>query len=88
MLLSHLRLPQPGGSGPCIYVPQEQGGPVIPPGTSKPKSRYDRRSVSVSWCRAPSGSQDQMFVTVMSLWDSLSDERSGLTFANHGVCSI
>jgi hypothetical protein len=19
--------------GPCIYIPQEQGGPVIPPGT-------------------------------------------------------
>jgi hypothetical protein len=28
-----LRLPQPGGPGPCIYIPQEQGGPVIPPGT-------------------------------------------------------
>jgi hypothetical protein len=30
---SHLRLPQPGGPGPHIYIPQEQGGPVIPPGT-------------------------------------------------------
>jgi hypothetical protein len=30
-----LRLPQPGGPDPCIYIPQEQGsgGPVIPPGT-------------------------------------------------------
>jgi hypothetical protein len=26
-------LPQPGGPGPRIYIPQEQGGPVIPPGT-------------------------------------------------------
>jgi hypothetical protein len=25
-LLSHLRLPQPGGSGYCIYIPQEQVG--------------------------------------------------------------
>jgi hypothetical protein len=33
ILLSHLRLPQPGGPGSCIYIPQEQGGPVIPPGT-------------------------------------------------------
>jgi hypothetical protein len=33
ILLSHLRLPQPGGPGPRIYIPQEQGGPVIPPGT-------------------------------------------------------
>jgi hypothetical protein len=30
ILLSHLTLPQPGGPGPCIYMPQEQGGPVIP----------------------------------------------------------
>jgi hypothetical protein len=29
ILLSRLRLPQPGGPGPCIYIPQEQGGPVI-----------------------------------------------------------
>jgi hypothetical protein len=33
ILLSHLRLPQPGGPGSSIYIPQEQGGPVIPPGT-------------------------------------------------------
>jgi hypothetical protein len=31
ILLSHLRLPQPGRSGPRIYIPQEQGGPGIPP---------------------------------------------------------
>jgi hypothetical protein len=30
ILLSHLRLSQPGGPGPRIYIPQEQGGPVIP----------------------------------------------------------
>jgi hypothetical protein len=35
-LLSHLRLPQPGGPGSRIYVPQEQGGPVIPAGTGFP----------------------------------------------------
>jgi hypothetical protein len=32
-LLSHLRLPQPGGPGSRIYIPREQGGPVIPSGT-------------------------------------------------------
>jgi hypothetical protein len=32
ILLSHPRVPQPGGPGPRIYIPQEQGGPVIPPG--------------------------------------------------------
>jgi hypothetical protein len=31
--LSDLRLPQPGGSGPHIYIPQKEGGSVIPPGT-------------------------------------------------------
>jgi hypothetical protein len=29
ILLSHLRLPQPGGPDPHIYIPQEQGGPVM-----------------------------------------------------------
>jgi hypothetical protein len=38
-LLSHPRLPQPGGPGPCSYIPQEQGGPVIPPGTGFPLCR-------------------------------------------------
>jgi hypothetical protein len=32
-LLSHLRLPQPGGPSSGIYIPQEQGGPDIPPDT-------------------------------------------------------
>jgi hypothetical protein len=38
ILLSHLRLLQPGGPGPgpWIYKPQEQGGPVIPLGTGFP----------------------------------------------------
>jgi hypothetical protein len=31
--LSNSRFPQPGRVGPCIYIPQEQGGLVIPPGT-------------------------------------------------------
>jgi hypothetical protein len=31
-----LRLPQPGGPGHRIYIPQEQDGPDIPPGTGFP----------------------------------------------------
>jgi hypothetical protein len=31
LLSLFLRLPQPGGPGSCIYFPQEQGSPVIPP---------------------------------------------------------
>jgi hypothetical protein len=34
--VSDSRLPQPGGPGPHIYIPQERGGPVIPPGTGFP----------------------------------------------------
>jgi hypothetical protein len=34
--VSDLRLPQPGGPGPHIYFPQEQGSPVIHPGTGSP----------------------------------------------------
>jgi hypothetical protein len=37
-----LRLPQPGGPGPCIYFPQEQGGPVMRPGTGFPFRRLLR----------------------------------------------
>jgi hypothetical protein len=41
-LLSHLRLAQPGGPGSHIYIPQEQGGPVKPPGTGFPLRRVLR----------------------------------------------
>jgi hypothetical protein len=34
--LSDKRLHQLGGPGPRIYIPQEQGGPVIPPVTVSP----------------------------------------------------
>jgi hypothetical protein len=34
--VSDSKLPQPGGPGPCIYIPHEQGGPVILPGTGFP----------------------------------------------------
>jgi hypothetical protein len=37
ILMSQIRdFPQPGGPGPRIYIPQEQGDPVIPPGTGFP----------------------------------------------------
>jgi hypothetical protein len=40
--LSDSRLPQPGGPGPRIYIPQEEGGPVIPPGIGFPFRRLLR----------------------------------------------
>jgi hypothetical protein len=39
ILLSHFRLSQPGRSGPRIYIPQEQGDPLIPPSTGFPFRR-------------------------------------------------
>jgi hypothetical protein len=42
LLSQFLRLFQPGGPGPRIYIPQEQGGPVIPPPTVFPFHRLLR----------------------------------------------
>jgi hypothetical protein len=47
-LLSHLRLPQSGGPGSRIYILQEQGGPVIPPGIGFPL-RCLLRLAGVRW---------------------------------------
>jgi hypothetical protein len=40
--MSDSGLPQPGGPGPRIYIHQEQGGPVITPGTGFPFRRLLR----------------------------------------------
>jgi hypothetical protein len=42
ILLSHMRLLQLEGQGPSIYIPLEQGVPVIPPGTGFPFCRLLR----------------------------------------------
>jgi hypothetical protein len=47
-LLSHQRLPQPEGPGSRIYIPQAQGGPVIPPGIGFPLRRL-LRLVGLRW---------------------------------------
>jgi hypothetical protein len=43
--ISDSRLLQPGGPGPRIYIPQEQGGSFIPPGTGFPFRRLQRLTV-------------------------------------------
>jgi hypothetical protein len=48
--ISDLRLPQTGGPRPRIYIPQEQGGPVIHPGTGFTLSKGPNR-VGVSHSR-------------------------------------
>jgi hypothetical protein len=42
--VSHSKLPQPGRPVPPIYIPQEQGAPVIPPCTGFPFRRLLRLS--------------------------------------------
>jgi hypothetical protein len=50
----------------------------------KSKSHCHWRLVSKSWCRAPSGAHNQIFITVWQLrsflWSALSVERAGLFF--------
>jgi hypothetical protein len=46
--VSDSRLPQPGGSGPHIYIPQEQDGPDITPGTGFP-FRHLLRLAGLRW---------------------------------------
>jgi hypothetical protein len=95
--VSNSRLPQPGGPGPLVYISQEEGGPVIPPGTGFPFRRllrlaglrwrystppphrissqikvwawvlyYDRRPAGLG-IKHPSGTYDQIFITVKQL---------------------
>jgi hypothetical protein len=50
----------------------------------------DGRSVSMSWCRAPSGAHDPIFLncltaTVLSCSGALSDEMSGLFLVSHSL---
>jgi hypothetical protein len=58
-LRSHLKFPQPGGPGSRIYISQEQGGPVIPPGTGFPFCRLLRLAGQRWRCsnQSPDGSQ-------------------------------
>jgi hypothetical protein len=42
--ISDSRLPEPGGPGPRIYIPQEPVGPVIPPVTGFPFLRLLQRA--------------------------------------------
>jgi hypothetical protein len=48
IVLSHLRLPQSGGPGTRIYIFQEEGSPVTPPGSGFPLRRLSRL-VGLRW---------------------------------------
>jgi hypothetical protein len=70
ILLSHLRLPQPGGPVALIYIPQEQGGPVVLPGIGlfvllSSSSSYiaaDGQLASLSWCQTPGVAHYQILI--------------------------
>jgi hypothetical protein len=73
ILRPDLRLPQPGGPGPRIYIPQEQGGSVIPPGTGFPFRRL-LRLAGLRWryCNQPphgvvTGSQREFSIMGVSV---------------------
>jgi hypothetical protein len=67
ILLSQIRdSPKPGGPSPRIYMSQEQGGPVIPPGTEFPFRRL-LRLAGLRWRYSnppPRLSQLRVWVTV------------------------
>jgi hypothetical protein len=88
-------LPQPGGPGPHIYIPQEQGHSVYPQAlgfichSSESESESyvttDGQPASLSWNKAPIWGLRPDFnycLTVAGLlnWGALSDERTGLSF--------
>jgi hypothetical protein len=60
--MSNSSLPQPEGPGPHIYIPQEQSGPVILPGTGLPFRRL--LQLTGLWWRysnqPPHGEQQQL----------------------------
>jgi hypothetical protein len=63
--VSDSRLPQPGGPSSRIYIPHEQGGPVIPPGTRFPFRRL-LRLAGLRWRYSnphPRGSNQQLEFT-------------------------
>jgi hypothetical protein len=76
------------GPGSHFYVLQEQGCPVIPPGTGFPFESYittDSQSACLSWNKAPiCGLRPNCYfcqtVPDMLMWSALSDERTGLSF--------
>jgi hypothetical protein len=69
--VSDSRLPQPGGPGPRIYILQEHGGPVIPPGTGFPFRRL-LRLAGLQWrySNQPPRGPLHSFHYMLSIWYS------------------
>jgi hypothetical protein len=58
--VTHSKLPQPGGPSPRIYVPQEQGGPVISLFVAFYDSQGCRRLLLAS---SPAGTSENLLIT-------------------------
>jgi hypothetical protein len=89
LLSQFLRLTQIGAPSSCIYFPQEQGSPVIPPGPESTKAEVEVNllpTVSRPVClrvELPSGTYDKIFLFFLTIlgfliWSTFSDERMGL----------
>jgi hypothetical protein len=83
--VSESRPPQPGGPGPRIYIPQEQGGPVIPPATG---FRFRRllRLAGLRWRYSnlpPHGDSPSHSLTLIRLVASLYNLSTGLIEKTH-----
>jgi hypothetical protein len=65
MLLSYTKLPKPEGPGPCICIPQEQGGSVIPPYTGFPFC-FLFRLTGLQWRYSKQRPQGFWFVLLIS----------------------
>jgi hypothetical protein len=81
ILLSHLRLPQPGRPGPTSYIPQEQGCPNIPPSTGFPFHRLLRLATRMTPAlklkqRYDWRSVSQYVLVSIPLWDLRPDFNS------------
>jgi hypothetical protein len=94
---SDSRLPQLEGPSPRTCIPQEQGGPIIPPGTGLlPHARVmcyvttDGPSASLSWNKAHIwGLRPDFYycqtIAGLLMWGALSDEGTGLSFTMYSV---
>jgi hypothetical protein len=79
--VSDSRLPQPGEPGPRIFIPQEQGDPVIPPGTGFPFRRL-LRLTGLRWrCSNPPPHGDCRFWVLC--YDRRSVDQSVLESSTH-----
>jgi hypothetical protein len=99
LLSLFLRLPQPGGSGSCIYIAQEQDSPIIPSGIGfKANSQSqnqssittDSLSASPSWYQAPTWDPRPIFPipSLIIFWQFRVCWRGASSLTRSRVCTF